>query len=281
MKKLFILSTLLLTFGLASAYADIVQIECQLEPITQMSKKYRNRRHKGKHHRHKHHPHLPFNADLKSLNWCGYVAATNLTNPANNSVTSVQGTWVVPTLSPSTTAYSANWVGIDGYTSNTVEQIGTEQDWYKNAQSNYAWFEFYPQYSYELVGFPVDKGDIITAQVTYVGNDVYNLSITNETKQVAYNVPPSYTTSRTAKRSSAEWTTEAPSSNNGVLPFAHISTTPFSNCQATINGVTGPINDNHWVNTAIQMVANATTVKATPSPLTPNGEGFSVVWSHQ
>ena len=54
-----------------------------------------------------------------SSNWSGYAASA----PAN-SVSYVAGSWVVPTASSKTNGYSSVWVGIDGYNSSTVEQIG-------------------------------------------------------------------------------------------------------------------------------------------------------------
>src|SRR5271166_4368093 len=65
-----------------------------------------------------------------STNWSGYGAATNLSAPATGSVTAVSGSWVVPTVTGSRrgTVYSAAWVGIDGLSDSTVEQLGTEQD---------------------------------------------------------------------------------------------------------------------------------------------------------
>src|SRR5690348_12679669 len=61
--------------------------------------------------------------DGVSTNWSGYAAQTNLTSPLSNAVTDVKGSWTVPTLScTGTNTYSSVWVGIDGYSDNTVEQ---------------------------------------------------------------------------------------------------------------------------------------------------------------
>src|SRR5215472_3488086 len=62
---------------------------------------------------------------VTSSNWSGYAVTG-----AKGSVSDVTGSWIVPTMDCSTTptGYSAMWVGIDGYSSNTVEQIGTESD---------------------------------------------------------------------------------------------------------------------------------------------------------
>src|SRR5579863_6886039 len=57
------------------------------------------------------------------VNWAGYAIPA-----ATNAVRSVAASWNVPAVNPKSSGYSATWVGIDGYSSNTVEQIGTEQD---------------------------------------------------------------------------------------------------------------------------------------------------------
>src|SRR5690349_8433651 len=104
-----------------------------------------------------------------SYNWSGYAVTGT-----NGSATDVKGSWVVPSVSCSSTGYSSFWVGIDGFSSNTVEQIGTDSDCVsvrgRQTATYYAWFEFYPGPSYEIV-FPrgVHPGDTITAEVKYLG----------------------------------------------------------------------------------------------------------------
>ena len=58
-----------------------------------------------------------------SANWAGYVVPTTT---ASGEVSAVSGSWVVPAVTGS--GCSAIWVGMDGYSSNSAEQIGTEQD---------------------------------------------------------------------------------------------------------------------------------------------------------
>ena len=61
---------------------------------------------------------------VSSSNWAGYAATG-----AAGSFTSVSASWTQPTAScASGSQYAAFWVGLDGYTSKTVEQIGTEAD---------------------------------------------------------------------------------------------------------------------------------------------------------
>jgi peptidase A4-like protein len=224
--------------------------------------------------------HIPFKEGT-SLNWSGYVAVNNINNPSHNTVEAVAGSWVVPALSsePNTT-YSSIWIGIDGYSSATVEQIGTEHDWVNGQQVNTAWFEMYPNSSYEIVGFPVNVGDSISACVVYAGSDVFVLSIFNNTKKVFAIIPTAYTTSASAQRSSAEWVVEAPY-ENGVLPLSKFGVVNFSSCLATINNVIGSISNPSWANTSLTMVTSTNAVKSLPSALANNGTSFSVTWQHE
>src|SRR5208282_1851516 len=94
-----------------------------------------------------------------STNWSGYAVTT-----PNGAVTSVAGSWTIPTANgPSTRTGgdAAAWVGIDGYNSNTVEQIGTETEYSKSGGAfSYAWIELYPN-DYWVWSLPGTKnGDV-------------------------------------------------------------------------------------------------------------------------
>lgn len=211
-----------------------------------------------------------------SLNWAGYAVETNFTNPTNNAVSDAKGTWVVPSVAISGNAntYSSVWVGVDGYSDSTVEQIGTEQDWYNGAPRYYAWFEMYPKMSW-MINKPLNPGDKIAAEVKYV-NKQFVLTLTDTSvKGSAFNW--SFTTTQKmpqAQRQSAEWIVEAPWSG-GVLPLANFGTVNFGNAGATLNGVSGTISS--WPNDPITMVDGTAT--ATPSGLSSDGSSFSVTWS--
>lgn len=233
------------------------------------------------------HPHIPGPRTrvpvgmVTSTNWSGYAAANSLTSPKTNSVSAVYGTWIVPALkSTPDNTYCSLWVGIDGYSSSTVEQIGTEHDWNNGAQQDYAWFEMYPGGSYLINGFPLTPGDVIAASVVYAGNYVFVMKLYNDTQQVVVTIPTQYTRSTAARRSSAEWIVEAPY-ENGILPLSDFVTAYLWGCSATINNVTAPIGNSSWQHVGLEMVTTGGAPKAIPSALLQDKGSFFVTWEHE
>ncbi|MCI4326546.1 MAG: G1 family endopeptidase [Thermoplasmata archaeon] len=225
----------------------------------------------------------PFQANVSNYNWAGYA----VTGPVH-SVSFVQGSWIQPnaTCAGSLLQYSSFWVGIDGFTSSTVEQTGTEADCHPGTASYYSWYEFYPAAAVRMTTVPVHPGDLIKASVTYVNATVgFTTTLTDTTtgKSASHSSPVT-----NAKRTSAEWVAEAPSSLLSVLPLADFGKAKFgkdytglgSTCEATISGTTGVIGS--FAASSIQklnMVAlTGTTWMATTTALTPNGTSFVVTW---
>lgn len=209
-----------------------------------------------------------------STNWSGYAALTSLSKPKRNSVSQVAGSWTVPTLSCGTaTTYSSIWVGIDGYSDNSVEQIGTEHDCYLGKSYYSVWYEMYP-HPMKITPVKIKAGDAIEASVSFLGHSRFRLTIQNQTSGSSFN-----TTQRiNAKRTSAEWVVEAPSSFWGVLPLSNFGTVEIRSANATISGHQGSISDSLWKSEAITMVNTFGTPKAIPSALAPSGDSFSVEW---
>ena len=213
----------------------------------------------------------------QALNWAGYAVETSLSSPLNGAVTDVKGSWTVPAVNcaSSPNSYSSFWIGIDGYSSGTVEQIGTDSDCNSKKAVYYAWYEMYPAYPVNL-NIKVSPGDTINAEVQYVGNNQFKLTLTNK--------KTSYSTTQTlsgAARSSAEWIAEAPSVGGSITNLANFGRVYFTGCQVTLNGHTGPINDNAWQSDAITMVTRNGIVKAQPSSVSKDGSAFSVTWYHK
>src|SRR5919197_4952833 len=115
-----------------------------------------------------------------SQNWSGYA----VTGPTG-AVSHVTGSWVVPAVTCATgeTSYAAFWIGIDGDSSNTVEQIGTDSDCQDGVPTYYAWFEFFPFRPRFITTVPVAPGDVIAAEVTYhASTGKFELLIVNATR---------------------------------------------------------------------------------------------------
>lgn len=214
---------------------------------------------------------------VTSENWSGYAVT-------GSDFTNAEGSWVVPKVKCGNTllAYSAFWVGIDGYTSTTVEQTGTISLCLLTEPAYYAWYEFYPAASVEITSVPVSPGDKMSASVAYNGSE-FTITITNETTGKTYSKSA---TVAGAERSSAEWIAEAPSSTSGILPLANFGTVSFgddytdviSTNYATDSSITGPISDFGAAVEEITMVSSKGKTEALPTALTTDGSSFQVTW---
>lgn len=279
---LFLVITSTLTGFSLNDLKTLTAIDCEIKPFKEKSPP-----NLPSHSEHGTFTHLPYTASA-SLNWSGYASLTSLHHPKTGSVTNVQGSWTVPALSPTNDdSFCFIWAGIDGYSSPTVEQIGTGHLWINGSQQNFAWFEMFPNGLYEIVGFPVDISDKMGAVVSYEGSDTFLLILINFTKNIYTVIPTSYTKMPGALRSSAEWIIEAPSVSNPnppyytILPLANFGTVEFSNCKATINGDRAAIDSRHWKFDPLTMVTEGGDVKSIPSSLSPCGESFSLTWEHE
>jgi hypothetical protein len=215
---------------------------------------------------------------VTSDNWSGYAVTG-----AKGSVNDVKGSWVVPAIQgtcPSTNQYSSFWVGIDGYDSNTVEQVGTDSDCQNGVPVYYAWFEFYPHLSYTINTITVKPGDVISAEVKYGGGS-FTVTLTDESN------PGTFSTStkmNNAQRSSAEWIAEAPS-GGGIQPLADFGSIGFGadytsvplTCDASLTTHSGSIASFPNANVfQITMVNSSGTPEAIPSGLSDSGTSFYV-----
>lgn len=201
-------------------------------------------------------------SNSSSTNWSGY-------DVTGGTYTTVTSSWVQPEVTCSGTAYSSFWVGIDGDTSQSVEQTGTDADCSGTTPVYYAWYEMYPKYptTYRDVVAP---GDHFTATVSTNGRGNFTLTLTNTTRGWTESVAKKL---RGAALASAEVIAEAPSSRSGVLPLADFGSVSFSG--AAVNGAT--LTSSTPGIDPITMKSGST-VKAQPSGIS-NG-AFSVTWRH-
>lgn len=219
-------------------------------------------------------PHERHGQEVTASGWSGFALTGT-----DASVTKVVGSWTVPAVDCMTTPNSeaSFWLGIDGYDSNTVEQIGTDSDCTNGAASYYAWYEFYPHNSYNINNFPVNIGDVISAAVTVnPQSNQYTVTITDSARPTQ---PFSVTTKMpSARASSAEWIAEAPYAG-GTLALSDFGIVTFKNCQATIGGKltdVGPYSNSNVY--AITSVSKNGTPKAVPSLIADDNTDFSISW---
>jgi hypothetical protein len=202
---------------------------------------------------------------ISSTNWSGYATT-------GTTYSSVSANWVVPAVTcAGGPGYSASWVGLDGYTSKTVEQTGSESDCTLSSATYYAWYEMYPAGSVNIAE-PVSPGDHMSASVTATG-DSFALTIKDVTKDWTHTITK---TSASAKRSSAEVIEEAPccTASGGILPLADFAKETFT--QAHVDGAFLSAS----TPTRIDMSAGGVS-KDTTSPLNKTGGAFTVTWHHR
>ena len=205
---------------------------------------------------------------VQSTNWAGYA-------DTGSGFSKVSSSWTEPTASCSggQTQLAAFWVGIDGYSSGSVEQDGTMIECYHGSTYTYSWWEMYPTNAVQVVGSSVAAGDHITATVTRSGTS-YTLKVTDST-----HTANSFTTTQSCSNcanTSAEWIAEAPSGSSGIYPLARFSTWTANSDSVTEGSSSGTISS--FTDDELTMVNNSGQPKATPGPLNSSGNSFSVTW---
>jgi hypothetical protein len=213
-----------------------------------------------------------------SSNWSGYAVL-------GTTFTSAEASWTVPAAVCTGVRgdeYAAFWVGLDGYSSSTVEQTGTLSDCSGRNPNYYAWYEFYPNPMYEITSVPISPGNVISASVTFSGSE-FTVTIKNVTTGRSY--------TKTAKvsgaaRSSAEWITEAPCCTNsgGILPLADFGTVNFGLDYTSVAGTNyangGTIGSFGSNVQQITKVGSSTSPQtSTCSALSSDGTSFTCTWA--
>jgi len=206
--------------------------------------------------------------DVQSTNWSGYA-------DTGSSFSKVTASWTEPsaTCSRTTEQLAAFWVGIDGYSSSSVEQDGTLIECYRGHAYQYTWWEMYPTNDIQVVGQTLAAGDAITSTVTRSGTS-YTLTVTDSTHSAN-----SFTETESCSscaNTSAEWIAEAPSSSSSVYPLADFGSWTASGASVTEGSTSGVISS--FTDDQITMVDSSGNVKAQPGALNSSGNGFSVTW---
>ena len=225
---------------------------------------------------------LPVSANIDSYsnNWSGYAITPS------SPVSDIQGNWAVPAVNSSVTpnGLSASWIGIDGFNSGTVEQIGTMSLGSAVAASSglpqyFAWFEMFPGPAY-LLDVPVTPGDKIQSQVQYVGSvsgsSQFFLSITDLNPVTGFVASGDLFAAGTVARSSAEWIVEAPTGDSGILPLADFGSEAFTDAFAALDdGTSGSISAFSSDQTYQINLIPLSGLGAVPSDLSGDGSAFT------
>jgi len=169
-----------------------------------------------------------------SYNWSGYADSS----ATPNTFTGVSATWRQPATQCSPEQeLTAYWVGLDGYSNETVEQLGTLAYCFEGVAYYYSWWEMYPGASV-TVGSTVQPGDVIAASVKRSGTS-YTLSLTDFNNQAnSFSTVQSCTT---CTNESAEWIAERPAFPIGITPLTFFRTWNPVGAVQTSNGAKGTI----------------------------------------
>jgi hypothetical protein len=209
-----------------------------------------------------------------SLNWSGYA----VTPPTSNSkFTSVSSTFVQPTVTcPGGVGGSglgtSEWVGLDGFDNQTVEQDGTDAFCGGSGHTvpTYrAWYELFPAGSVNV--FKVNAGDTISASVTYKAGS-FTLSIADTTSNMSATKSAAC---GNCARASAEWINERYAdctrgeTSCWLVALANFGTTTMTDNMASVGGVPVPLSAFSFPNSyAIDMVYNLN------GKVSPGRQGF-------
>jgi hypothetical protein len=219
-----------------------------------------------------------------SPNWSGYVVL-------GSSFYWAAGSWVVPAADCSAVQgnqFAAFWVGLDGYTSSTVEQIGTLTDCDAKTPAYYAWYQFYPQGMTIIPSVPIAPGDHVSASVVYYSSiNEFTVRFRDDTTGATFGTSAAVPG---ALRSSAEWIAEAPccAANGGILPLTDFGTVTFGRDSTGVAGTNSamdlgtrgligsfPAADTIVVSKTASSGSEAT---STCSTLSADGTSFSCTW---
>jgi hypothetical protein len=199
-------------------------------------------------------------SSFPSLNWSGFADTSSTSTPDDFSY--VSGHWTIPAVQcppaqyRTTGAYIAQWVGIDGFSDSTVEQLGTGAQCFEGVLYYYVWYEMFPGGTVEegttqCINDNVDcpqPGDRISASVAVTpgsaGENNYTLSLTDSTHpQESFSVTASCPTSgsNACADSSAEWIVERPAYEPiaglfQFVPLVYYGQTGFSSGSLVANG---------------------------------------------
>jgi Peptidase A4 family len=213
---------------------------------------------------------------IPSPNWSGYVVGAG---GVGGPFTQVSGSWTVPTVTGDGGSASSAWIGIGGFTSSSLIQVGTDQDWNSGVlgigegPSYSAWYELFPASSVTIPN-KVNGGDVMYAQITQSNPlSTWTISLSDTTLGWTYTVQVTYS----GDQDTAEWILEAPSSCLGNGCVETLADYHFTHFEAAAVPDIGNLNPNQTFN----MVQGGITISSPSDPADPTVcgyQGFDVAY---
>jgi hypothetical protein len=213
-------------------------------------------------------------SQFSSFNWSGYADD----NTSGNTYSSVTGKWKEPTITcpAKEDQIAVFWVGIDGFSSGTVEQAGTLAQCFQGAVHYYSWWEMFPANAIQVVGTTVAPGDSIAASVVKTGTS-YALKVTDSTHTANSFSTTQTCAATTCVDTSAEWIAEAPGGPRGEYPLPNFGTWNLTSATVKSGTTVGKIST--FPDDEITMIDGTQTYPlAQPGALNATGNGFKVTW---
>lgn len=207
----------------------------------------------------------------KSSNWAGYaVTAVDHSSPYHL----VSGSWTVPIAYGTSGALGAQWIGLGGYSSSDLLQLGTIEEMSGKREVVTLFWEKLPATAQNIGTVPV--GSRISTSISQNNNGTWALhfSITTPkrqriTKTVTVSVDTAYVQ---GMGTSAEWISEDPSDGSGNLyPLANTGTVQYTNVSANSTSVTAAANRIH----PLAVASSASRLLLVPSNLSNGGTAFN------
>jgi hypothetical protein len=167
---------------------------------------------------------------VSSNNWSGFATY-------GDHFRFVSATYTVPSINCAISpdgSFDSQWVGLDGYTSNTVEQVGTFAECSGGTASYFAFYEMFPAASVAFSG--VSPGDSISVSVFFTGSQWELALVDNTNNSAGFSTTQSCPAGSTCKNANAELISEVPNggpptaslADYGIVGFTHVAITDIA-----------------------------------------------------
>jgi hypothetical protein len=214
----------------------------------------------------------PQDQSISSLSWAGYIVSIS-SGTMQPQVNAISASWVVPQINASEQdGVSSVWIGIGGVGSQSLIQVGTEQDKVNGKEFYSAWYEMLPDLSVNL-GINVYPGDKMAASLRIVDAFAgeWNIQMKDLTNGQVFNQNFFYNSTRV----SGEWIVERPTLQNGKIGnLVNFGKITLTECSLSTDNTFGAIS--RFPYSKIQMTNSAGADFTSVSELEVEGASFTV-----